>query len=341
MAGSAFGAPLVGRLIDRHGLRPVLAACGLVSSVYWMSAPHLPYPVLLIASLPAGTLVVPAGSIARQILTALVPPDRRRTAYSMDMISVETTFMIGPAVGILVSTQISSSVALTGIGVGFGLLAFALYVINPPVRTPEEVATPTGARPALRSWVSAPLAATLLIAMGALFVLIGTELAALATLRASGEVAWTGAVIAVMCAASVVGGVVHGAVPRSLSQRTLAVLLAVLVVPVGLVAQPWWLLALVLIPMNLACSPTLAATTESVSTLVPHTVRGEAMGLQDSATRLGLALGSPAVGFVMDNSAPGWGFAAAGLGGLAFAAAGTALLRLAPRNARSPVVSVP
>ncbi|MBK1785050.1 MFS transporter [Prauserella cavernicola] len=326
-AGTALAAPLVGRMIDRHGLRPVVAVCGLVSTAFWVCVPYLPYPVLVVAALPAGALVLPAGSIARQVITALVPPARRRTAYSLDTISLETTFMIGPALGIAVSTQLSSTVALTGIGLTFGLCSAVLYAVNPPIRTQEETSVPRGARPRIHTWLSAHLVATLLIAMGALFVLIGTELAALAALRESGDVGWTGAVIAVMCVASLVGGLIHGAVPRSLSQLPLMVLLAVLVLPVALVAEPWWLLALVLVPMNMACAPTLAATTEAVSRLAPASVRGEAMGLQDSASRIGMALGAPVIGFVMDNSQPGWGFVAAGLGGLLFAVVGFLLLR--------------
>ncbi|WP_112280673.1 MFS transporter [Prauserella muralis] len=327
MAGTALGAPTVGRLIDRHGLRPVVAVCGAASAAFWVSTPHLPFEALLVVALPAGALVVPASSIARQVVTALVPPGQRRTAYSLDTISLETSFMIGPAVGVLVSTQLSSTVALTGIGVAFGVLALVLYLTNPPIRTAEEAAAPRTARPPILSWLTPGLVATLLIAVGALFVLIGTELAALATLRAAGEVSWTGVVIAVMCVASLAGGLVHGAVSRPLSQLRLMVLLALLVVPVGLVGAPWWLLALALVPTNLMCAPTLAATTESVSRLAPPSVRGEAMGLQDSATRIGLALGSPVVGFVMDHTAPGWGFVAAGVGGLLFAGAGALLHR--------------
>lgn len=94
--GSALGAPAVGRLIDRYGLRPVVALCTIASTAYWVSAPHLPYAVLLVVALPAGMLAVPASSIGRQILTALVPPDRRRAAFSLDTVAVEASFMLGP-----------------------------------------------------------------------------------------------------------------------------------------------------------------------------------------------------------------------------------------------------
>lgn len=320
--GMAVGAPLLGRCLDRYGLRPVVAVCGIGTTAFWAAAPHLPYPALAAVAVPAGMLSVPAGSLARQVLAALVPPQERRAAYSLDTISIEATFMIGPAAGIAAITAFSPTWTLTALGVLFGGTAFLIWLVDPPLR--EEVAEPAppGARPPLRSWLTGRLVATLLIAAGALFVLIGTELATLAALRANGDLEVTGLVIAVMCAASILGGVVHGAVRRSLPQGVLMLLLALLVVPVGLADHPWWLLMLVLIPTNLVCAPTLAATTETVSRIAPPQVRGEAMGLQDASTRLGLALGSPVVGFAIDHSSPAWGFAAAGLGGLVLAAAG-------------------
>lgn len=322
MLGTASAAPFLGRMFDRHGLRPVIGTCTAASAVYWLSAAHLPYPILLALALPAGMLAVPAGSVARQVLAAIVPVSQRRAAYSLDSISVELSFMFGPAAGIMLATQLSSTIALSAIGVCFFLAGSTVYLVNPPIRTVSTAHLRKGERPALRTWLSPKLVQALLIAVGALFVLVGTEIAALAMLREHGQVSWTSAVIVVMCLASLAGGLVHGAVHRSLSQRTLMASLALLVIPVGLFGDPWWLLALALIPTNLACAPTLAATTESVSHLAPAKVRGEAMGMMDSATRFGLAIGSPAVGFVMDHSSAAWGFVAAGSGGLAIAALG-------------------
>ncbi len=325
LLGTALGAPTLGRMIDRYGLRPVTAVCGSVSCAYWLMSPYLSYEALLVAALPAGALVVPAGAISRQVISALVPDERRRAAFSLDQVLLEVAYMSGPVLAIFVSTQHSTSVTLTGMGVAHGVLALALWYLNPPVRSPEESSAPAEPGPPLRTWVSTRFVAALAVAMGAAFVLMGTELSTIAALRASGDVEWTGIVLASMGAASLVGGLVHGAARRSLSQLTLMVLLTVLTVPVGLATEVWWVLALALAPMNAMCAPTLAATAETVSKLVPHTVRGMAMGLQDSATRLGLGLGSPVVGFVLDRAAPGWGFVTAALGGLCFAAVGAAL----------------
>lgn len=333
--GTALGAPVIGRMIDRHGLRPVIAVSGVVTTAYWVSTAWLPYEALVVVALPAGMVVAPIGSIARQVIAALVPREHRRAAYSLDSIGLEASYMIGPAAGIAVSTQLSATVALTGLGVAFAMLTTILWLRNPPIRGEED---PDG-RPPRRAWLTARLGATLLVAIGVLFCLAGTEVATLAALRAHGEVTWTGPVIALMCVASAVGGAVHGAVRRSLSVPALMALLTVLVIPVGLFDHPWWLLALALLPTNVACAPTLAATVEEVSGLVPSGARGEAMGLLDAATRLGLAIGTPAVGFVIDHSAPAWGFAASGLGGLAIAGLGLGLHRLAPTRAAEPATA--
>jgi MFS family permease len=322
MLGSAMGGPLVGRMLDRYGLRPIVALCGTASATYWISVPHLPYPVLLAIGVPVGFLAMPVGSVAKQVIAALVPQTHRRTAYSLDAISLESSFMIGPAVSIVLATQFSSTVALTAVGTAFGLTALAIIWVNPPIRHDKQPRANRGLQPRLRDWITPRLVTALLIAASANFVLSGMELSALAALRESGEVAWTGVVLAVMVVASLIGGLLHGGVKRSLSQLPLMLALAVLTIPIGLLDHPWWLLAIALIPANLACAPTLAASTETMSAEAPERVRGEAMGMQDLASRLGITLGNPLVGLLIDHSNAAIGFVGAGMGGLLFAASG-------------------
>lgn len=335
--GTMLGAPLVGRALDKHGLRPVVAVCGAVSAAFWLAAPWLPYEALLVAAFPAGALVVPVNSIARQVVAAAVPADKLRAAFSLETILIELSFILGPAITVLVAVEMSTTAALTGIGVVVAVVAAVLYHRNPPIHGAAEetgAAEPARARP--RGLLNRNLVATLFISVSALFVLGGLELAVVSTLRAGGDVEWTGVVMAIGATAAIVGGLVYGAAKRAVPQLLLVALLAVLVLPAALVGQPWWLLALVLVPNQLVCTPTFAATTENVIRHAPPEARGAATGLYDSATRLGIAVSAPVVGFVIDSSSPAWGFVAAGLGGLLLAGIGAALTGPVPEPAPTP-----
>jgi MFS family permease len=85
------------------------------------------------------------------------------------------------------------------------------------------------------------------------------------------------------------------------------------------------MLALALVPSGLLCAPTFASTSEAITRLAPESVRGTVMGVYQSAFTTGAAIGAPLIGYVMDNSAPAWGFVAAGAVGLLGTAVGMAL----------------
>lgn len=325
--GIAAGAPLLGRVVDRHGLRRMLVLVTVGETLFWVGARFLPYPALLVAAFVGGLVVVPVMSIGRQAIAALVPEDMRRAAYSLDSVSVELTFMIGPAAAVAVVTQVSTGSAMTALAVAVCLVGVVLYVLNPAVRSAAEADEPSVPR---RDWLTPRMIGVLAIGAGAIFVLAGTEVTALAMLRESGQLTWTGAVFAIICAASAIGGLVHGAVRRSLRQLTLMVVLSALVIPAGLLGATWWVLALALVPTSLVCAPTIAATGEEVGRLAPPGSRGEAMGLQSTAFTLGAAAGAPVAGFVVDTTAPAMGFAVAGLGGLLIAGTAFALFRTRP-----------
>ncbi|MGQ0842273.1 MFS transporter [Actinokineospora sp.] len=331
--GIAIGAPIMGRVVDRYGLRPMLVAVTIGETAFWLAARHMSYPVLLVAAFAGGLVIVPAMSIGRQAIAALVPENLRRSAYSLDSVSVELSFMVGPAAAVLLATQVSTGTATTAMAGAVFLVGVTLIVVNPRIRADHEITEPGAGRVPRRTWLTPQLVGVLAIGAGAVFVLSGTEVALVAALRGSGQLDWTGVVVMAMCVASAVGGLVHGAVKRSLPQVVLMALLGLLAIPVGLAGEHWWLLALALIPTNLLCAPTLASTGEQVSNLAPPAQRGEATGLQSSAFTLGTAVGSPLVGFVVDHSTPAWGFAVAGLGGVLVACVAMVLIARGNRRA--------
>jgi MFS family permease len=313
--GGALGAPLTGRITDRRGLRTTLVLTASGQGAFWLAAPALPYAALLPVAFCGGLLTLPLFTVSRQSLAALVSDDRRRTAYSLDSMGVELSFMLGPAAGVLVATQVSTRAALVAMGATMLAAGLVLYLLNPPVRSDAE--EHAGVGPALRrGWLTDRLLKVLLATAGATVALAGTDVSIVATLRHAGELSWSGLVIATWCAWSMLGGFVYGVLSRSLPALLLVELLGLLTIPVGL-AGHWWALALALLPAGALCAPTIAATGEVISRAVPAAVRGEAMGLQSAALTAGTALGAPLAGAVVDRWSPGLGFAAVGAAGAA------------------------
>lgn len=344
-AGVAVGAPVLGRLIDRHSLRPVVAGATACGAAFWYSAPFLPYPALLLVALVGGLVEVPAFTVVRQSLAAMVPEARRRPAYALDSMAVELSFIAGPALAVVVATTISPRVAMVGVGTAMVLGGLGLFLLNPPTREATGAGgVPATAAPRRREWLRGRMVAMLAVAVATTVVLVGSDISIVAVLRESGQVEWTGAVLALWGCYSLVGGFSYGAAPRALSPHALLALLGLATIPVGLAGGGWWWLALAMIPAGLLCAPTLAAAADAISRLAPAAVRGEAMGWLGSANTLGMAIGSPLAGAVIDASAPAWGFAAVGAVGVVVAAGvatGVATGRGRTRTRTAPRVDAP
>jgi MFS family permease len=323
--GMGLGAPLMGRMIDERGLRAMLAVGVTASAAFWLTAPLMGYWVLLISSFGVGLLGVPMMSIGRQVITALVPENRRRVALSVDSISVELSFMGGPALGVLVATKFSTNAALIAIGVAILAAGALLYWANPPMVHEDEIVD--GPKPKIIEWLRGRIVGVFAVCVGATVCLAGMEVSAIASLEHAGKQSWLGAAFFAMCAASIVGGLVYGGVKRTPSVLVLLVLMAILEIPVGLGDGSVLLLCLLLVPMNLMCAPLIAASGEHISRLAPATARGLALGLQGSAFTVGHAIGAPLAGVAIDHGGAGLGFVAAGVAGLVVAGVAGLLAR--------------
>ncbi|MFG1779483.1 MFS transporter [Micromonospora sp. NPDC049048] len=318
--GSALGAPLLGRLVDRRGLRPMLLLTTAVSALFWGTAPVLPYPVLLGAAFVGGLLTLPVFSVVRQSIAALVPLAQRRQAYALDSMSVELSFMVGPAGAVALATSLSPTLTLYAVGGGIVLAGLTLLVLNPPTRASDEEPTQAEKLPR-RQWLTPRLIGLLTGGAAGTLVIAGIDVSVVAVLRDVGQVDWTGVVLALWAACSLIGGFIYGALSRPVPSLILTLVLGLITIPVGLGSGQWWLLALMLLPSGALTAPTVAATADAVSRLVPASVRGEAMGLHGSAMVMGVAAGAPLAGAVIDATGPAWGFAATGLLGALIALA--------------------
>jgi MFS family permease len=378
--GMAVGSPWRGRAVDRLGLRRALLPSVVVEGLVWALAPLLPYEGLLVAVVAAGALGLPVFTVMRLALSAMVPAQQRRTAFALDSVSVEVSFMVGPALGVLVATQTSSSTALLGLGATTVLAGLALMVVDPPTRAVPQAAPgargaaaagadsagasggapggvagsssqtacvvapagvgeevpPRPAGPHARVTLSPPLLAVLAATAGATVVLAGTDVSIVAVLREAGRQGATGLVMAVWAFASLLGGLGYGALRRGVVPPALLLALGLLTAPVGL-APGWLWLCLAVVPAGLVCAPVVTATAEAVASLVPESVRGEAMGWHGSALTAGTALGAPLAGVAIDRVGPWAGFALVGAVGALVALLGLAGLRV--RRSRRPVLA--
>ncbi|MER7792647.1 MFS transporter [Streptomyces sp. NPDC097640] len=327
--GLALGGPLLGRMIDRRGLRAVLLVTVAVQVVCWLSVPILPYRALLGAAFAAGLLMVPTQSVTRQAIAAMTTAGQRRAAFALESVQGELSYMVGPAVVILCAAKVSPAVVVWGLGAAIVAGGTGIALLNPPLRAEDEADAGAAGRPPRREWLGIDMIAVLAMAFGTTTLLSGVDLAIVATLEEAGQVSWAAVVVAVLGVTSVVGGLIYGALSRSLPMWLLLGLLGLVTIPAGL-AHDWPWLCVAVVGTGLFTAPTLSAVADAVSRLTPAGVRGEATGLQSSAQSAGFALGSPIVGVAIDASVPAGGFAAAGLAGLAAALAGCLLSRRRP-----------
>jgi predicted MFS family arabinose efflux permease len=339
-AGMALGGPLLGRMVDWRGPRLVLLVAVAAQVMFWLSAPILPYGLLLGTALVAGLLMVPTTLVTRQAIAAMTTAGQRQAAFALESEQGELSYMVGPPIVILCAAKVAPGVVTWGVGVAIVVGGAGIALLNPPLRAEDEVADVTVGRPRRREWLGSSMIAVLVMAFGATMLLSGTDLAIVATLKEAGQVSWAAVVVAVYGVSSIAGGLVYGALPRPLPTWMLLALLGLATIPAGL-AHDWRWVCVAGLCAGLLAAPTLSTVADAVSRLAPASVRGEATGLQSSALSAGFALGSPIVGGAIDLSAPGGGFAAAGLAGIVTAVTGCLLYRRPSAAATSSAPSAP
>lgn len=328
--GSAIGSPLSGRMVDRYGLRPVLIVTTAAQAVFWSCAWALPYWALVVAALFAGLLSLPVFSVTRQCLAALVPVDQRRTGFALDSMLVEVSYMVGPALAGAGIVALGSGVTMITIGAGLTVAGVGLILLNPPIRSAEELEEEQQRAVPRRQWLTPAFVALLGTTAAATFVLTASELSLVATMEHAGQTAWVGIAVAVWCLYSLIGGFVYGGLSRGLSPLVLIAAMGVLTIPVGLVGGGWQWVVLALLPAGVLCAPSLSSTVDVLTRWVPSAARGEAMGLHGTALLIGGAVSAPIAGAVIDSGGPSWAFAVAGLVGAALVLAALPFWRSRP-----------
>ncbi|GGB42245.1 MFS transporter [Flexivirga endophytica] len=303
----AVSGPWRGKLLDRLGLRRVVLPSLLVNAVCWSIAPFVGYWPLLVLATVAGLFVVPTFSIIRQGVIAAVPDSERRTALSLDSVTVEMAFMVGPAVAVWLATAFDTRFVLCGLELAGVVAGIALYLMNPPLRGADPETDKAGQVVPRRAWFRAGFLAICGAAAACTIVLGGSDVAIVAAMREFDAVSQMSIVLVPWAAGSLFGGLIYGALSRSFPPFLLLLGLAVATAPMAFAGGTWSLAAISLIA-GLFCAPTITATVDAVSRVVPSAARGEAMGWHGSFMTAGGALGAPLAGAAIDTGGFGAGF---------------------------------
>lgn len=335
--GTAVGAPLWGRAIDRFGQPWVVGPTAAVSAVFTtmlaLSAGHVPLGVLVGLGALAGVAFPPMTPAMRSAWRTAVPDtSRHAAAFALDAVSVETIFIAGPMLLSLllvvgppvVPLLVTAALLLVG-GLAYATTGAARRAGS--VRSSTHGTTLTAVR---RSRLDHVLPHGLLpvlmtgLGMAVAFGSIDTALAATAR-DVMGNQSTLGFLFAAIAGGSATSGLWFGTrgVTHRAQIRYLPVLLLAFacgLTPISLLLKESSPALLVLLPMlyltGLAISPTLIILQNLVDLAAPAARSSEGQAWLSTSVTTGAGAGTAAAGALIDLGGAPWGFATAGAAAL-------------------------
>jgi MFS family permease len=355
-AGTAFGAPLMGRFSDRHGQRPVLTvavAANAVALTALALVPQLGRPGLLSLCALVGVSLPPIGGMARARWLALTRT-HAGTAMAFEGTADEVAYVLGPAVaGLLASLWGPASALLAAAVAGvFAAGAFAAHPTQsvargsrsarPPVDEhgweldqglgPDQEPKPGRRSTSLLRRVLVPVMAMML--MGGFFA--ATQNAVTVYAAQIGRPSAGGLIYALMAIGSAGTALATPALPARFSRQrrcavaSLGLLLGVLAMAATVATSgPAVLLCTAMLFTGLSVGPILVTLNQVVGEAAPTQRAATAMAYLSAGGVVGIGIGATSSGALADTSG--------GLGGFAVGAlASMLLLSLSVVGLRTP-----
>ena len=336
LLGLAAGSVFQGKLIDRFGPTRTLGIVlviflGLAAAMFSLIEAHAPLPALLGAAFLFGATQPAVSPASRGLWGRLLRPGPvREAAYTYEAISLETFFILGPALAGVLATS-----AWAGLGLAVTVILFAVgtvaFIFSRPVRTWRPVPAPApepGQQPS-RQLIREPGMQTMVLLVFGFGIVIGfAEVAIPAAATKAGQPALGGVLLGAWSITSVLFGILYAAKPwpKPLHVRG-PVLLAGFAVLVGLIGFTHGLLWLTVVLMISGLLSTPQATLHSllVDRVAPDRLSGEAFAWVTTAVTIGLGIGQAISGQLVETLGYQSAFFVAVVPGLA--AAGWAWLR--------------
>lgn len=303
----AIVAPVTGRLVDRHGPRPIL----------WILGPLQPLSMLgvLLAAkygAPFGWVVLCAGlsGILQPPITVLTrtlwrhrfsEEDERKRAYSIDAVMIELNFTLGPAfVGMMLalgSPTLAYSVVIAIVG-----CSFAVFMSSPILKYWQH--HPSEERHLLGPLTDTRLLLLFITTFGLTFCFGVMEVGYPGYATLLGMPAFGGVLLALNALGSATGGALYGGLHfKAPLERQYTFALALMAVPLlihVLVADYRLLFSGVAFLAGLLIAPALTAQTLLVARIAPAKYATEAFTWSSTFIVSGLGMGMAAGGSVIE-----------------------------------------
>ncbi|MDF3832268.1 MFS transporter [Cupriavidus basilensis] len=309
--------PQISRLVDRHGQGRVLPAATAISVIgvllllasAWWQAPDW---TLFVGALLCGFMPSMSAMVRARWTAIYRSQPRLQTAYSLETVFDEVTFIAGPpmSVGLSVAVFPQAGPLLAAVLLTLGVLALvAQRGTEPPIEAQDGTTDCSGSVIRLENvW----LLALLMVAMG---VIVGTvDIVSVAYAEQLGQPAAASLVLSAYAVGSCLAGLLFGALKLQTPLHRLLLLgglaTAATTLPLPLVGSIPALAAAVLVA-GLFFAPTVIVAMSLVERLVPERRLTEGMTWLLAGLNVGVALGAAASGRVVDNGEARAGFAVA------------------------------
>lgn len=304
--------PQVSRWVDLRGQSRVLPLATAISvlglllllGASWLQAPDW---TLFAGAVLAGFMPSMSAMVRARWTAIYRGQDRLQTAYSLETVLDEVTFIAGPplsvGLGVLVFPQ--AGVLAAALLLIAGVLALLLQKgTEPSIQVQEQ-----GSRPSVLRLNSVRLLALLMLAMG---VIVGTvDIVSVAFAEQMGQPGAASLVLSAYALGSCVAGLVFGGLKLNIPLHRLLLLgglaTAVTTLPLWLVTSVTQLAGAVLLA-GLFFAPTMIVAMSLVERVVPEQQLTEGMTWLLAGLNIGVALGAAASGQMVDQGGASSGF---------------------------------
>jgi MFS family permease len=314
---SALSTPAQGRLIDRVGQTrtlPVFAVIGAGLTAVLVAAvlQGAPLAVLILVAALAAAANPPMFPALRPLWADLIDrPDQLGTAYAIHAVMAEFNFIVGPILAAALAALVSPAAAVIAITAlkTVGTLAFSATRASRQWRGHEH----DGPRHWLGPLASPGMRAMLVadVPFGAFIGFLDVAIPAFA--KEEGSTALAGVLLAALAVGSMIGGVIYGGQPRTLSgvrYAQLAALQALFALPL-IFADSTLAVGLAMGLAGLAVAPLTVVGSGITDLVAPAGTATEATSWVVTAYSFGLAAGTALAGALVDGPGTRAAFAAA------------------------------